>query len=384
MMQQNPATVETWEPRWSQKNHRAFTQCFRFAFAVAVVLLLASLAIAPSVLAQNSASGWVNSGLAKYEKGDLDGAIADFNRAIGIDPKYAPAYNNRGAAKLIKGDLDGAIADFNRAIGINPKNALAYYNRGVGKGNKGDLEGAVADYNRAIEIDPNYALAYYNRGFAKLKKGDLDGAIADFNSAIEINPNNALAYYNRGVAKLKKGDLDEAIADFNRAIEIDPKNALAYYNRGNAFQAKGQFFQAVANLNRAIELNRNHEYAYLRLLIATWSDRGDASAAMDKLRNHVAANSSDEWVRTISKYYLGIGKLNEQAILAEARKGTDGKKVGERLCEAYYYLAVKRLVGGNRKGAVEYFTLSIDTDIKRFTEYDASKAMLRLMKEGKI
>ena len=350
MMQQNPATVETWEPRWSQKNHRAFTQCFRFAFAVAVVLLLASLAIAPSVLAQNSASGWVNSGLAKYEKGDLDGAIADFNRAIGIDPKYAPAYNNRGAAKLIKGDLDGAIADFNRAIGINPKNALAYYNRGVGKGNKGDLEGAVADYNRAIEIDPNYALAYYNRGFAKLKKGDLD----------------------------------EAIADFNRAIEIDPKNALAYYNRGNAFQAKGQFFQAVANLNRAIELNRNHEYAYLRLLIATWSDRGDASAAMDKLRNHVAANSSDEWVRTISKYYLGIGKLNEQAILAEARKGTDGKKVGERLCEAYYYLGVKRLVGGNRKGAVEYFTLSIDTDIKRFTEYDASKAMLRLMKEGKI
>jgi len=316
MMQQNPATVETWEPRWSQKNHRAFTQCFRFAFAVAVVLLLASLAIAPSVLAQNSASGWVNSGLAKYEKGDLDGAIADFNRAIGIDPKYAPAYNNRGAAKLIKGDLDGAIADFNRAIGINPKNALAYYNRGVGKGNKGDLEGAVADYNRAIEIDP--------------------------------------------------------------------KNALAYYNRGNAFQAKGQFFQAVANLNRAIELNRNHEYAYLRLLIATWSDRGDASAAMDKLRNHVAANSSDEWVRTISKYYLGIGKLNEQAILAEARKGTDGKKVGERLCEAYYYLGVKRLVGGNRKGAVEYFTLSIDTDIKRFTEYDASKAMLRLMKEGKI
>src|SRR5512134_2985935 len=91
-------SVETREPRWSHKNHQAFTQCFRFAVAVAVVLLLACLAIAPSVLAQNSASDWVNSGLAKYEKSDLDGAIADFNRAIEIDPNYANAYNNRGAA----------------------------------------------------------------------------------------------------------------------------------------------------------------------------------------------------------------------------------------------------------------------------------------------
>jgi lipoprotein NlpI len=89
-------------------------------------------------------------------------------------------------------------------------------------------------------------------------------------------------------------------------------------------------------------------------------------------------------VRTISKYYLGIDNLNEQAILAEARKGKDSLEVGERLCEAYYYLGVKRLFGGNRKGAAEYFTLSIDTDLMRLTEYDASKAMLTLMKEGKI
>ena len=45
-----------------------------------------------------------------------DGAIADYNQAIKINPNYALAYNNRGNIKRTKGDIDGAIADFDRAI----------------------------------------------------------------------------------------------------------------------------------------------------------------------------------------------------------------------------------------------------------------------------
>ena len=349
-MKKDPATVETWELRRSLRNHRAFARCFRFAFISVVVLFLAGLAVAPPVLAQSSASDWVNSGNAKYKKGDLDGAVTDYSRAIEIDPKYAEAYINRGVAK----------------------------------GKKGDLDGEIADYSRAIEIDPEYAEAYSNRGLVKRIKGDLDGAVADYSRAIEINPNYAVAYINRGNAKNEKGDLDGAVADYSRAIEIAPDYAMAYSNRGDVFQAKGQFDRAVADFNKEVELNTKDEYACLRLLIATWLAKGDTGGATATLRKHIDANSSDDWVRTISKYYVGIDNLNEQAVLAEARKGKDGKEVKERLCEAYYYLGVKRLVAGNRKGAAEYFTLSIETNVKSFREYNASKAMLALMKEGKI
>src|SRR6185436_1765049 len=80
---------------------------------------------------------------------------------------YAPSYNNRGLAKQAKGDLDGAIADFNRAIELDPKLAISYHNRGLAQKAKGDLDGAI----------PNYI----NSGIIKEGNGDHDGAIADYN-----------------------------------------------------------------------------------------------------------------------------------------------------------------------------------------------------------
>ena len=85
----------------------------------------------------------------------------------------ATEFNDRGVAKWRKGDLDGAIADYNRAVELNPKDTAAYYNRGVAKQTRGDLDGAFADYNRTLELDPKYAVAYNNRSAAKQAKGDL-------------------------------------------------------------------------------------------------------------------------------------------------------------------------------------------------------------------
>jgi tetratricopeptide (TPR) repeat protein len=98
----------------------------------------------------------------------------------------AITYDSRGLAKEKKGDLDGAMADYNQAIKLNPKDASAYDNRGNVKRKKGDLNGAMGDFNQAIQLNPQLGLAYRNRGNAKKKKGDIEGAIADFNRAIKL------------------------------------------------------------------------------------------------------------------------------------------------------------------------------------------------------
>src|SRR6266571_4409860 len=74
---------------------------------------------------------------------------------------------NRGIEKGKNGDLDGAIADFDRAIELNPKDDAPYYNRAQAKRLKKDTAGAIADYTRAIELGSTNPAAYNNRGNAR-------------------------------------------------------------------------------------------------------------------------------------------------------------------------------------------------------------------------
>ena len=134
----------------------------------------------------------------------------------------ASTYYNRGVAYKNEGRYDRAIADYTKAIKLDPKHAYAYHNRGIAYGDKGDYDHAIADYTQAIKLNPNYARAYYNRGIAYGEKGDYDRAIADYDTAIRLNPKYALAYNNRGYAYEHLGEFDKAAADTQKAKELGP------------------------------------------------------------------------------------------------------------------------------------------------------------------
>ena len=75
---------------------------------------------------------------------------------------------------------DRDIADFTKAIELDPNDAMAYNSRGGAYGNKGDYDRAVADCSKAIELKPNYSEAYDSRGLAHKGKGNYDQAREDF------------------------------------------------------------------------------------------------------------------------------------------------------------------------------------------------------------
>jgi tetratricopeptide (TPR) repeat protein len=216
--------------------------------------ITAGRAFVPALSTPKTASEYCDSAKAKYSMGDFAGALADYNKAIAVQPDCAEAYFNRGNTKKAEGFLDDAIDDFDQAIELNPSYAIAYNNRGLTKYAKNDLNGAIADFNKAIEFDASYAGAYNNRGNAKDDKGDIEGAIADYDKVIALNPGSASAYNNRGCAKGEKGDLDGALADYNKVIELDPSCAEAYSNRGNVKKAKGDLDGATADYNQAAAL----------------------------------------------------------------------------------------------------------------------------------
>jgi tetratricopeptide (TPR) repeat protein len=193
----------------------------------------------------------------KVDRGDYAGALADFNRSISINSKYANAFINRGNLKRQHfNDTPGAFADYNRAIAISPQNSAAYNNRGVLKNESNDIPGALADYNQAIALDSEYAEAYTNRGVLKIEKlNDLDGALADYNQAIKINPQFAGAYTSRGNLQSRQGNISAALADFQRAIILNPKDANAYNSRGTIKFKSNDLDGALADYNQAISLN---------------------------------------------------------------------------------------------------------------------------------
>ncbi|HWB09755.1 MAG TPA: tetratricopeptide repeat protein [Pirellulales bacterium] len=73
-------------------------------------------------------SAWAHNlrGWTRYEKGDYDNALADYDAAVRLDPQDAVAYNNRGGIWQKKGEYEKALADYNAAIRIDPREIMGY------------------------------------------------------------------------------------------------------------------------------------------------------------------------------------------------------------------------------------------------------------------
>jgi len=166
---------------------------------------------------------------------------------IELDPRFAKAYCDRGVAKRRKGDLDGAISDYDRTVELDPKYAIAYFNRGNAKDDKGDLEGAIADYDRGIELNPKDSKAYYYRAEVHAKKKEYDAAVADSLRAIELDPKNGEYYLSLGWYQLCNRKPRESIAASLKALELSPDDAVMIKtNVAHGYLFDNQFDKAKA------------------------------------------------------------------------------------------------------------------------------------------
>jgi tetratricopeptide (TPR) repeat protein len=139
------------------------------------------------------------------------------------NPTNHAACLRRGLAKEKLGDLEGAVADFDRAIQGAPNDSIAWNVRGWVKYLKKDFDGAIDDAGRAIRLDPNSGAAYGTRAWARYGNGDIPGAVEDFRRAVGLLPSGSADFLlDRGMLAFIGQEYAQALSSWELAGSKDP------------------------------------------------------------------------------------------------------------------------------------------------------------------
>ncbi len=204
-----------------------------------------------------------NRGIARKRSGDREGALADFNQAIAINPNDARPWLSRANLLFDAGQFEAAIRDYEKVLQWDSKNAKAYSSRGAAHAAQNRFEPALKDLNRAIELDSMLADAFANRAqlYAEMKR--FAEALADLDRYLQLKPDDADIINSRAVTLADLNRLAEAEAEFNRAIQLNPRMGAFYFNRSRLYKRTGRKAQALEDVQRAQSLGVSVDRQYL-------------------------------------------------------------------------------------------------------------------------
>jgi protein O-mannosyl-transferase len=193
-----------------------------------------------------------------------------WQHAILEAPELARPYSNLGVVLENKGDHNGALAQYKKAISLEPGYADALYNMGISYEAMNFRDSAELSYSRAIAMDSTYDDAYINLGNLCVQAGRLDEAIALFEKAIVINGADPDPYYNMGIALYAKGDAGKALESFQEALKRAPRYAKAYHNMGAIYLQFGLNDAAFECFKQAARLGLPESQSLLRSRGQSW------------------------------------------------------------------------------------------------------------------
>jgi tetratricopeptide (TPR) repeat protein len=206
----------------------------------------------------NCSSAWYRRAGARRALKQPKEARVDLDRAIEIDPEFAEAYSVRAQVRQEE-DAEGALADYNRAVSLEPLNPTFYRNRAALHYKEERTAEALKDVERSLELDPRFAQSYYLRGAIKERTDGEGAGLPDWELATTYEPGEAEILNARGLLRNTLGDAEGAIADYTAAIAALVEKPIYHHNRGATFEARSEWLAALADLSAALEIDPDHE-----------------------------------------------------------------------------------------------------------------------------
>jgi tetratricopeptide (TPR) repeat protein len=193
-------------------------------------------------------------GVALQQRGEVAGALKQFEQAREIEPDFAYSWVNVGFELMEAGRAAEAAEALRQAVKLAPNYADAHYNLAEALEKNGQTSGAVDEYEQSLRLSPQDAEAETNLALALMQLGRRDEAATHFARAMAIRPGYAEAQYDWGTALLEAHDAAGAVAHFERALAINPSFVEAHFNLGVALQRLGRMPEAIAQLQAALKL----------------------------------------------------------------------------------------------------------------------------------
>ena len=237
--------------------------------AVLLAILLLVDTSKPSPTSGELCQQYLDQGDAYLEQERWDEAIAEYSKAIELNPEFADAYAQRALAVLLEQEYnltmdclnEAATRDAEKALALNPaicldrRLARAYVFQGDCYYEDREYDEAAASYAKAMELDPNISCrtpstVYIDQIEQDLHDQQYDRAIMYIGKALAFEPEDteyyyhklAEAYHDRGIENFYCPEPDDAIADLSKAIELDPANAEHYSGRAFIYSMLADYY----------------------------------------------------------------------------------------------------------------------------------------------
>jgi TolB-like protein len=265
---------------------------------------------------------------------DIEGAIAEYSKAITLDPQYALAYAQRSFAHIVMADranddptfrknVDAALADGQKATAMAPTLAEGHLALGWLHEYLLEFASASAEYARALALAPGKARAQRLYGAFAVEMGDADAGLAAIHRAIVLDPLNSRGYFFLGKSLVIAKRYDEAMAALQRSHTLDANDPEGVMWTGLAHYGKGDYENARSTCEEAGE-----DWKYFCLAISYDRLKMSAEAEKARARMRTAWGGDNKTAALNSMFYAQRGDIS-QALdwLERARKAEDNNLV---------------------------------------------------------
>ena len=291
------------------------------------------------------------------------------------EAEYAYKLNSKAAyINIVLGNIhegtgkyDKAVADFNRALDIDPVSYEAYQGLAKAYEDKGLISDAESTYKRAIEMQPSNWIGYHSLGIFYSNHSRYSDAISQFKKEIDLNPQNYLGLNALGAMYYYTNKLEDASDMFEKAFNIKKSYYIAS-NLGTLYYIQGKYAEAARNYEKAVELNDNDYIIWGNLGAAYYwapGERDKADSAywqaihLGELAKKVNPNDL-QLITMLAGYYSMVG--SKQKALEDVRKSL---KMAPNDAETMFRAGATYEQLGERKKAIEWIIKSIKKGYSR-------------------